>query len=69
MFKLLFYYNKSIIFVHINNLKYKKMLELIVGGFIYWVISTIEKERKTLKRVKNAKKELFTDDRPKYINI
>jgi len=45
------------------------MLELIVGGFIYWVISTIEKERKTLKRVKDAKKELFTDDRPKYINI
>jgi len=45
------------------------MLELIVGGFIYWVISTIEKERKELKRVKNAKKELFTNDRPKYINI
>ena len=45
------------------------MLELIVGGFIYYVISTIEKERKALRRVKNAKKELFTDDRPKYINI
>ena len=45
------------------------MLELIVGGFIYYMISTIEKERKALKRVKNAKKELFTDDRPKYINI
>ena len=45
------------------------MIEAILGGVIYWVISTIEKERKALKRVKNAKKELFTDDRPKYINI
>ena len=69
MFKLLFYYNKIVTFVHINNLKYKKMLELIVGGFIYYMISTIEKERKVLKRVKNANKKLFTDDRPKYINI
>jgi hypothetical protein len=45
------------------------MLELIIGGFIYYMINTIEKERKVLKRVKNANKELFTDDRPKYINI
>lgn len=45
------------------------MLELIVGGFIYYMINTIEKEKKVLKRVKNAKKELFSDDRPKYINI
>ena len=69
MFKLLFYYNKVVIFVHINNLKYKKMLELIVGGFIYYMINTIEKERKVLRRVKDANKKLFTDDRPKYINI
>jgi phage pi2 protein 07 len=54
---------------HINNLKYKKMLELIIGGFIYYMINTIEKERKALKRVKDANKKLFTDDRPKYINI
>ena len=45
------------------------MLELIVGGFIYYMINTIEKERRVLKRVKNAKKELFSDDRIKYINI
>ena len=67
--ELLFYYNKSIIFVHINNLKYKKMIELIVGGFIYYMINTIDKERKVLKRVKDANKELFSDDRIKYINI
>ncbi len=53
----------------INKLKYKKMLELIVGGFIYYMINTIEKERKVLRRVKNANKELFINDRPKYINI
>lgn len=45
------------------------MIELIVGGFIYYMISTIEKERKALKRVKDANKELFSDDRVKYINI
>ena len=45
------------------------MIELIVGGFIYYMINTIEKERKVLKRVKDANKKLFTDDRPKYINI
>ena len=54
---------------YINNLKYKKMIEVILGGFIYYVINTIEKERKALKRVKDANKKLFTDDRPKYINI
>ena len=42
---------------------------MIVGGFIYYVISTIDKERKVLKRVKDANKKLFTDDRVKYINI
>ena len=45
------------------------MIEMIVGGFIYYVISTIDKERKVLKRVKDANKKLFTDDRVKYINI
>ncbi len=45
------------------------MLELIVGGFIYYIVNTIEKERKVLRRVKDANNELFTDDRPKYINI
>ena len=45
------------------------MIEVILGGFIYWVIDTIEKERRVLKRVKDANKKLFTDDRPKYINI
>ena len=45
------------------------MIEAILGGFIYWIIDTIEKERKALKRVKDANKKLFTDDRPKYINI
>jgi hypothetical protein len=42
------------------------MIELILGGFIYWVINTIEKDRKTLKRISEAKKKLFTDDKPKY---
>ena len=45
------------------------MIELIVGGFIYYMINTIDKERKVLKRVKDANKELFSDDRIKYINI
>jgi hypothetical protein len=45
------------------------MIEAILGGFIYWIIDTIEKDRKALKRVKDANKKLFTDDRPKYINI
>ena len=45
------------------------MIELILGGAIYYIINTIEKERKALKRVKDANKKLFTDDRPKYINI
>ena len=45
------------------------MIELIVGGFIYYMIDTIEKERKVLKRVKDANKKLFTNDSPKYINI
>ena len=45
------------------------MIELIVGGFIYYMVNTIEKDRKALKRVKDANKELFSDDRPKYINI
>ena len=51
---------------HINNLKYNKMIELIVGGFIYYVINTIEKDRKHMKRVKKMKETYFTDDRPKY---
>ena len=42
------------------------MIELIVGGFIYYVINTIEKDREHMKRVKKMKETYFTDDRPKY---
>ena len=45
------------------------MIELITGLLICYVCNTLEKERKTLKRVRDAKKELFTDDRPTYENI
>ena len=30
------------------------MIELIVGGFIYYVINTIEKDREHMKRVKSC---------------
>ena len=42
------------------------MIEAILGGVIYWVISTIEKERKIKKRLKDAKDKVFPQDRPKY---
>lgn len=42
------------------------MIELVVGGFIYYVISHIEEERKIKKRLKDAKDKVFPQDRPKY---
>jgi hypothetical protein len=42
------------------------MIELIVGGAIYWVISHIEEERKIKKRLKDAKKKVFPQDYPQY---
>jgi hypothetical protein len=42
------------------------MIEAVLGGFIYWVIDTIEKDRKHMKRVKKMKETYFTNDRPKY---
>jgi hypothetical protein len=42
------------------------MIELIVGGFIYYVISQIEEERKIKKRLKDAKKKVFPQDRIQY---
>ena len=42
------------------------MIELILGGAIYWVISHIEEERKIKKRLKDAKDKVFPQDRPKY---
>jgi len=45
------------------------MIELILGSLVCYVCNVLEKERKVLKRVKNANKKLFTDDRPKYINV
>ena len=42
------------------------MIELVLGGFIYWIINTIEKDRKQMQRVKKMKEKYFTDDRPKY---
>jgi hypothetical protein len=42
------------------------MIELIVGGFIYYVINTIEKDREQMQLVKKMKEKYFTDDRPKY---
>ena len=45
------------------------MIELITGLLICYACNVLEKERNVLRRVKKAKKELFTDDKPKYINI
>lgn len=42
------------------------MIEAILGGVIYWVISHIEEERKIKKRLKDAKDKVFPQDRPKY---
>ena len=42
------------------------MIELIVGGFIYYVISHIEEQRKIKKRLKDAKKKVFPQDYPQY---
>lgn len=42
------------------------MIELIVGGFIYYVISHIEEERKIKKRLADAKKKVFPKDYPQY---
>lgn len=45
------------------------MIELVLGLVICYVCNTIEKERRTLKRVRDAKKKLFMDDRPTYQNV
>jgi hypothetical protein len=45
------------------------MIELILGLLICYVCNVLENERKTLKRVRDAKKKLFTNDRPTYENI
>jgi hypothetical protein len=42
------------------------MIELLLGGAIYWVISHIEEERKIKKRLKDAKKKVFPQDYPQY---
>lgn len=42
------------------------MIELILGGVIYYVITKIEEERKIKKRLKDAKEKVFPQDRPKY---
>lgn len=45
------------------------MIELVLGLVICYVCNTIENEMRTLKRVRDAKKKLFTDDRPIYENV
>lgn len=62
--ELLFYYNKVVIFV--ETLKQKEMIELVLGGFIYWIITKIEEERKIKKRLKDAKEKVFPQDYPQY---
>ena len=42
------------------------MIELILGGAIYWVISHIEEECKIKKRLKDAKDKVFPQDYPQY---
>lgn len=42
------------------------MIELILGGVIYYVITKIEEERKIKKRLKDAKDKVFPQDRPQY---
>ena len=42
------------------------MIVLVLGGAIYWVISHIEEERKIKKRLKDAKKKVFPQDRIQY---
>jgi len=42
------------------------MIELVLGGAIYWVINHIEEERKIKKRLKDAKKKVFPQDYPQY---
>ncbi|CAB5217687.1 hypothetical protein UFOVP207_17 [uncultured Caudovirales phage] len=45
------------------------MIELLTGLLICWICNTLEKERKTLKRIRDAKEKLFSDDRIKYENV
>ena len=45
------------------------MLELIIGALIYYIVIKIDEHQRTLNRVKEANKKLFTDDRPRYENI
>jgi hypothetical protein len=42
------------------------MIELVLGGFIYWIITKIEEERKIKKRLADAKKKVFPQDRIQY---
>ena len=42
------------------------MIELILGGAIYYVISHIKEERKIKKRLKDAKDKVFPQDRIQY---
>lgn len=42
------------------------MIELILGGVIYYIIIKIEKERKIKKRLKDAKEKVFPQDYPQY---
>ena len=45
------------------------MIELITGLLICYICNVLEKERKQRIRLREAKKKLFTDDRPRYENI
>jgi hypothetical protein len=45
------------------------MIELIIGAILYWIVIKIDEHKRVMNRVKKAKKELFTDDRPKYETI
>ena len=53
----------------VETLKQNKMLELIIGAILYYMILKIDEHRKVLNRVKDAKEKLFTNDRPTYENI
>ena len=45
------------------------MIEFLIGIAICYVCNTLEQEYKTLKRLKDAKKKVFPQDRPTYENI
>ena len=42
------------------------MIELILGGVIYYIITKIKEERKIKKRLKDAKEKVFPQDYPQY---